>query len=308
MADEGLQRIGSRIFYGGRLVHLAILFLILSVIGSTLGRQHETFVAPESYLDFFASYALVALCTDVAAAWAAMQAPHRWRQTLWGIGYLAVMTFVGMLVAQSPHPFRPDVFFSIDLPATFLDLMGKVALLKILSLLSGIEITDSHDQRPSATSAWTVGRWLWILMAIAVYVQSSIAQARWYANLVYVPGVTTGSTDSTEDLLVVFFLSKLTDSVVSLLVAGWIVSNYKKRFLLIPFMSLLPYAFKLSGVLIMKVLAVTGHYPDVLFVLYQDAALFGWSNLAMLAFAWFTSLCHIALASLVLWVGCRWKS
>jgi hypothetical protein len=252
---------------------------------------------------------------DAGMIWAAMQGSGRIRQTLLGLGYVSVLALVVILVSQYPYGIRPEVLLEIDLPATFLDLMSMVSLLKMASLLTGIEIIDRDDAGTAPKSGWTIARWMWLLIAIAVFVQTSMVRARWYSEYTSIfPGDLASdgfkrsySPASVPNVFAVFLITQLSQSAVSLLLAGWVFSGRRWRLWLIPVVGLLVYAVKLLCVHLAFNVLDSGALLNILPLMSLDMALSKTSGL-LPATAWLTSLGHIALAWLVVWVGCRWSN
>lgn len=295
----------------GRLATLAIGLLVVGSTGPALGSIYP-YRQPvlHALLD-----SIYALCMDAGMIWAAMQGSGRMRQTLSGLGYVSVLAVVGILVSQYPYGIRPEVLLEIDLPTTFLDLMSMVSLLKMASLLTGIEIIDRVDQGTVPKSGWTIARWMWLLIAIAVFVQTSMVRARWYSEYTSIfPGdlATDGfkrsySLASVPNVFAVFLITQLSQSTVSLLLAGWVFSGRRWRLWLIPVVGLLVYAVKLLCVHLSFNVLDSGALLNILPLMSLDMALNETSGL-LPAVAWLTSLGHITLAWLVVWVGCRWDN
>lgn len=296
----------------GRLAILATGLLVAGSVGSALASIYG-YMQPvlHALLD-----SICALCMDAGMIWAAMQGSGRIRQTLLGLGYVSVLALVVILVSQYPYGIRHEVLLEIDLPAIFLDLMSMVALLKMASLVTGIEIIDRDDAGTAPKSGWTIARWMWLLIAIAVFVQTSMVRARWYSEYGSILPVDltihsladrTSWLESVPNVFAVFLLTQLSQSAVSLLLAGWVFSGRRWRLWLIPVVGLLVYAVKLLCVHLAFNVLDSGALLNILPLMSLDMALSKTSGL-LLATAWLTSLGHIALAWLVVWVGCRWSN
>lgn len=256
---------------------------------------------------------------NAAMMWASMQGPGRWRQTLLGIVYLFSVACIGELLSGLFGGFRFEVFLEIDLPVTFLQLMSTLSLIKIVSLISGIEIVDRNATKSLARSTWTIRRWLWLLTSIAVFVQTSMAQARWYARMLPTPITNSGAIgsdlifssvpseswfSSVELLCMLFLISSIGQTVFPFLLAGWSFSGRRWRLLAIPFLVLAVYSIKLLCMNLMNKLNSTPGWAG--FDAYNIDMLL---NLPTGEFEIYTALVwfiDVAIASLAFWIGCRW--
>lgn len=256
---------------------------------------------------------------NAAMMWASMQGPGRWRQTLLGIVYLFGLACMVELVSGIFVGFRFEVFLEIDLPVTFMQLMSTLSLIKIVSLICGIEIVDRNATKSLTTSRWTIRRWLWLLIFIAVFVQTSLAQARWYARMLPTPITNSGAIgsdlivssvpseswfSSVELLCMLFLISSIGQTVFPFLLAGWSFSGRRWRLLAIPFLVLAVYSIKLLCMNLMNKLNSTPGFAgfDAYFIDFLLGLPVGHFELYT-ALVWFID---VAIASLAFWIGCQW--
>jgi hypothetical protein len=316
MAVESSNPASYRVNYNRRFAKLAIGLFVFGMIATFLVELNTLGLSSDQSMLWLIPLVICAPAMDAAVMWTSMQGPGRWRQTIGGLLYLFVLAVVGGLASTWSTGFRIDVLLDIDMPMDFLDLTSKVALIKIASLITGIQIIDRNDQQSFRGYRWTIGSWLWLLIAIALYVQTSIARARWFAGMLPTPVGSQGNAgsdivysssdgswfSSVELLFVLFLISELSQSIFSILLAGWCFSGKRWRLFLIPFLALAVYGFKLLWIYY-GMIKVDPMVP--VYVYFIDATLSGSIGLLLL-FTVLTCLCHVVLAALVLWVGCRW--
>lgn len=306
MANEPSDRVYSPKNYDRRFVVLAIGLFVLATFTNLLPYSYVSTGGFQS-VTWILAFLLGSIPLSAAMMWTSMQGPGRWRQTLLGIVYLFAIACIGELVFGIFRGFRLEVFLQIDLPVIFMQLMSTLSLIKIVSLITGIEIVDRKAPKSVATSTWTIRRWLWLLTSIAVFVQTSIAHARWYARMLptIVPSVTSESWFSSVELLCVLFLiSSIGQTVFPFLLAGWSFSGRRWRLYAIPFLVLAVYAVKLLCMDFMNKLNST---PG--FVGFDAYSIDFLLRLPVGQFELYTALVwliDVAIASLAFWIGCRW--
>jgi len=319
VGNEPPDRVYSPKNYDRRFVLLAVGLFVLATVTVLLPYSHYYYSGGYQGLTWMIPWLLGSIPQNAAMMWASMQGPGRWRQTLLGIVYLFALACMGELVLGIFRGFRLEVFLEIDLPVTFLQLMSTLSLIKIVSLITGIEIVDRNAPKALARSTWTIRRWLWLLTSIAVFVQTSMAQARWYARMLptpitnsgaigsdlIVPSVTSESWFSSVELVCVLFLiSSIGQTVFPFLLAGWAFSGRRWRLFAIPFLVLAVYSIKLLCMNLMNKLNSTPGFAG--FDAYSIDLLFG---LPVGQFELYTALVwfnDVAIASLAFWIGCQW--
>ncbi|MFM7976898.1 MAG: hypothetical protein ACKN9S_06445 [Pirellula sp.] len=306
MANEPSDRVYSPKNYDRRFVVLAIGLFVLATFTNLLPYSYVSYGGFQS-VTWIIPWLLGSIPLSAAMMWTSMQGPGRWRQTLLGIVYLFALACIGELVFGIFRGFRLEVFLQIDLPVIFMQLMSTLSLIKIVSLITGIEIVDRNASKALARSTWTIRRWLWLLTSIAVFVQTSIAHARWYARMLptNVPSVTSESWFSSVELFCVLFLiSSIGQTVFPFLLAGWSFSGRRWRLYAIPFLVLAVYAVNLLCMDFMNKLNSTPGFVG--FDAYSIDFLF---SLLVGQFELYTALVwliDVAIASLAIWIGCRW--
>ncbi|MCE2812937.1 MAG: hypothetical protein LW850_21320 [Planctomycetaceae bacterium] len=319
MADEPPDRVYSPKNYNRRFVLLAVGLLFLATVTVLLPYSYYNYSGGFQKLTLMVLSLLGSTPVNAAMMWASMQGPGRWRQTLLGIVYLFGLACMVELVSGIFVGFRFEIFLEIDLPVTLMQLMSTLSLIKIVSLISGIEIVDRNATKSPAMSRWTIRRWLWLLIFIAVFVQTSLAQARWYARMLPTPITNSGAIgsdlivssvpseswfSSVELLCMLFLISSIGQTVFPFLLAGWSFSGRRWRLLAIPFLVLAVYSIKLLCMNLMNKLNSTPGWAG--FDAYNIDMLL---NLPTGEFEIYTALVwfiDVAIASLAFWIGCQW--
>lgn len=176
---------------------------------------------------------------EAALAYSALVTPRQWKTTLVALAYVVSLVAV-QHIAQ--YQFIPayDIMIGIDLREATYTLLSQWFMLKIASLIFGIEFF-SYKHPPS--SVWTISRLLGITVCIALLTQVLILHARWYANLIGDPSIfshITGPVDHSnyealhQKLIVLKSITIFGQFVLPVLLACYLASGEKKRWLLLP--------------------------------------------------------------------------
>lgn len=184
-------------------------------------------------------YVVTACFFEAALAFSALVTPRQWKTTLVALAYVASLLAV-QHIAQ--YQFLPayDTVIGIDFPEATYSLLTQWFMLKIASLIFGIEL---FSEKPPPASVWTVSRLLGIMVCVAMLTQVLILHARWYANLIGDPSIfshITGPIDHSnfealnKKLIALKTLTIFGQYVVPVLLACWLASGPKKRWLLLP--------------------------------------------------------------------------
>ncbi len=184
-------------------------------------------------------YVVASCFFEAALAYSALVTPRQWKTTLVALAYVVSLLAI-QYIAQ--YQFLPayDTVFGIDLPEATYTLLSQWIMLKIASLLFGIEFF-SYKHPP--TSVWTISRLLGITVCIALITQVLILHARWYANLIGDPTIfnhITGPIDHSnfealhQKLIVLKSITIIGQYVIPVLLACYLASGEKKRWLLLP--------------------------------------------------------------------------
>ncbi len=184
-------------------------------------------------------YVVASCFFEAALAYSALVTPRQWKTTLVALAYVVSLLAI-QYIAQ--YQFLPayDTVIGIDLPEATYTLLSQWIMLKIASLLFGIEFF-SYKHPP--TSVWTISRLLGITVCIALLTQVLILHARWYANLIGDPTIfnhITGPIDHSnfealhQKLIVLKSITIIGQYVIPVLLACYLASGEKKRWLLLP--------------------------------------------------------------------------
>jgi hypothetical protein len=239
-------------------------------------------------------------------AWIAMQGPGQWRASL--VGLLAAFAWVGVGLVAWPQlqPFHFGswhTFWTLDAPITLFPLLKGWALFRILSMISGIEIVD--PQR-TAGIRWSLRRWFLLMIALAVFLQSTVLEMNWYGAMSegLVPG-TLGDEPAWQAPGVRSRLAWLQINTVVLLeipfvpilLAGWMLAGRRWRWVFFPVLGgVVVASYALAEWTVDWVRLQERWLKNILPVLKKEWALYGTTD-------WFA---YCAGAILVPWMGYRW--
>ncbi|MFO0013172.1 MAG: hypothetical protein ACK553_10535 [Planctomycetota bacterium] len=233
-------------------------------------------------------------------AFVAMQGPGQWRNAVGGILYGIALACITVLLYRW---FRPitfaswETFWNIDFPLYAMDLMVGWCLLRILSMISGIEIIDPRVRmRPR----WTLARWMVLMAVLAVFIQVWLIRLNWTAKMsmgsihesMVGPLQESPIVTSRRLWLGIQMAEILFIPFVPILAAGWILAGRSWRWLIFPFLAAVTIAeYALAEILVLE--ATKSLYPSVI---EKEWALWG-------TFCWFA---YGFAAMLVPWMGFRW--
>lgn len=113
----------------------------------------------------------------------AMQGPGQWRSTIGSAMFLVAMTVVSVALFRSYRPtsfVSWDTFWSIDVWAGGFELVKGWCILRLLSMLTGLEIVSPLGR---VGPRWSLLRWFYLMLVIAVFLQTSLLEMNWYAEL-----------------------------------------------------------------------------------------------------------------------------
>ncbi len=225
-----------------RVVFVATAFVLASCL----------FAASLASIEVYDLCSAVAWC---AVAWAGMQGPGRWLAALGGV-LLASLMWLAYIASLSV--FRPEVLgqwssvWTIDLPVVLFTFASGWAMFRILSLLTGIEIIDPTRPQPPR---WSIRRWLLLMFAVAVFIQSLLYAVQWYSalggdvtpvNQVGPPAVDPRVQARTEWILVLLVMAS-SIPIVPILLAGWMLAGKRWRWNLFPILGGLTVASRWGG-------------------------------------------------------------
>jgi hypothetical protein len=177
-------------------------------------------------------------------AWVGMQGAGRWRAVLGGIAFGGLMVLITTLAMKQ---FRPDLFgtwdtvWSLDVPAMALSLLKSWSLFRLGSLITGVEITDPTVPSPHR---WSLRSWLMLMVALAVFFQSSLSEMNWYSELSGDPTPSQAVGPPAEPPMakmrwewLLFLSAGLPEiPVLPCLFMGWILAKGKWRWAALPFL------------------------------------------------------------------------
>jgi hypothetical protein len=184
-------------------------------------------------------YVTASCFLETTLAFSTLVTPRQWKTTLVALLYVVSLLAVQQIVQYQSLP-AYATFINIDLPEATYTMLSQWIMLKIASLLLGIEF---FNDKPPPASVWTLSRLFAIMVCVAVLTQVLIQHARWYANLIGDPSIfnnITGPVPSEnfeathEKLIALKSISIFGQFVVPVLLACWLASGSKKRWLLLP--------------------------------------------------------------------------
>lgn len=222
-----------------------------------------------------------------AIAFIAVQGPGQWRNTIGGILYCAVLACITLCLYRW---FRPitfaswETFWSIDFPSYAMDAAIGWCLLRLLSMISGIEIIDpTVRMRPR----WTLARWMVLMAVLAVFIQVFLTRWNWTSKMSMGDDGTSRrlwlGIQSAEILFIPF---------VPILATGWMLAGRTWRWLMFPILAAITIAeYALAEVFFLE--ATKSLYRSVI---EKEWALWG-------TFYWFA---YGFAAILVPFMGFRW--
>jgi hypothetical protein len=121
--------------------------------------------------------------TWTALAFLAMLGPGQWRAAIVGIVYVVALGIVSLLLFRWLRPLdfvSWNTFLDIDVWAIGFRLIKGWCVIRILSMLTGLEFIDPHSIRKPR---WTILRWFYFMVVLAVLLQTSVAETNWNAEL-----------------------------------------------------------------------------------------------------------------------------
>jgi hypothetical protein len=272
----------------------ALVALPLLVVCTTDRLEHPVDLAMESW------------STWSALAFLAMLGPGQWRAAIGGTLYLIVLGFAALFLFRW---FRPvdfvswNTFLNIDVWAVGFRLIKGWCVIRILSMVTGLEFIDP---RTKARPRWSILRWFYLMIVLAVLLQTAVAETNWNAELSVVhaegadaagplpepPVVTTRRVwfgiQSAELLFIPF---------VPLLCAAWMLAGRSWRLLLFPALGGISIASYALAELAFQQAVYEESWSRALYpALKKEWALLG-------TVSWFA---YGFSAILVLWMGFRW--
>lgn len=245
-------------------------------------------------------------CTWTALAFLAMLGPGQWRTAIGGVIYLVALACAALYLFRW---FRPvsfvswDTFLNIDVWAIGFRLIKGWCVIRILSMVTGLEFID--PQR-NVQPRWSILRWFYLMIVMAILLQTMVAEMNWHAGMSSIhaegasaagplpelPDVTSRRVwlgiQSAELLFVPF---------VPLLCAAWMLAGKRWRWLLFPLLGGITIAWNaLSDVVFWETVYQETWARDLYAGLKKDWALFGTAS-------WFA---YGFSAILIPWMGYRW--
>jgi hypothetical protein len=271
-----------RIFIVGLLVAAPTLILLFEDVSDRL------------------AFGIVAWSGWSAIAFTAVQGPGQWRNILGGILYCIVLACITLCLYRW---FRPitfaswGTFWDIDFPLHAMDATIGWSLLRLLSMISGIEIIDpSVRMRPR----WTLARWMVLMAVLAVFIQVFLTRWNWTSkmsmgnigNSMVDPFTENAIVTSRRLWLGIQSAEILFIPFVPILAAGWMLAGRPWRWLMFPVLAAITIAeYALAEILVLE--ATKSLYS---FVIEKEWALWG-------TFYWFA---YGFAAILVPFMGFRW--
>jgi hypothetical protein len=235
-----------------------------------------------------------------AIAFIAVQGPGQWRNTIGGILYCVVLACITLCLYRW---FRPitfaswETFWSIDFPSYAMDAAIGWCLLRLLSMISGIEIIDpTVRMRPR----WTLARWMVLMAVLAVFIQVSLTRLNWTAEMslgaidksMFGPLPEAPIATSRRLWLGIQFAETLFVPFVPILTAGWMLAGRPWRWLMFPILA----AITIAEYAVAEIL-----FLEATKMLYSIAIQKEWALMGTLS--WFA---YGFAAILVLFMGFRW--
>ncbi len=238
-------------------------------------------------------------------AWVAMRGPGRWRASVVGLLYACLL---GGLSLWAWRSFQPSLFgtwttfWTLDVPVMGLMLLKAWAVFRILSMITGLEIAD---RAIPIEPRWGLRRWFLLMVAIAVLVQSSMAEMNWFAELSV--GYTHGSdigpqqihpmTQSRNVWLAYHAAQLLTLPSLPILLAAWMLAGKPWRWLMFPVLGAMVVAARaVSHAMVQAALDQAYWLKGLTGGIHKDWTLLG-------SIEW-VAYCFAAI--LVPWMGFRW--
>lgn len=245
-------------------------------------------------------FSVVAWSGWSAIAFVAVQGPGQWRNIIGGILYGLVLAVIVLMLYSSYRPtdfVSWDTFWNIDFPFYVSDLIVSWCLLRMLSMLTGIEIIDPNTRpRPR----WSLARWMFLMVVLAVLIQVSMLRMNFAAEMSAVhfdksnvgPLPESPIVTSRRAWLDIQLAEMLFVPFVPILAAGWMLAGRPWRWLMFPFFAALTIAeYALAEVLFLE--ATKSLYSTAI---DKEWALWG-------TFSWFA---YGFAAILVPFMGFRW--
>lgn len=246
------------------------------------------------------AFSIVAWSGWSAIAFIAVQGPGQWRNTIGGILYCMVLVCITLCLYRW---FRPitfaswGTFWNIDFPLYAMDAAIGWSLLRLLSMISGIEIIDPRVRmRPR----WTLARWMVLMAVLAVFIQVFLTRWNWTSkmsmgnvgNSMVDPFTESTIVTSRRLWLGIQSAEILFIPFVPILAAGWMLAGRPWRWLMFPVLAAITIAeYAFAEILVLE--ATKSLYRSVI---EKEWALWG-------TFHWFA---YGFSAILVLFMGFRW--
>lgn len=246
------------------------------------------------------AFSIVAWSGWSAIAFIAVQGPGQWRNTIGGILYCMVLACITLCLYRW---FRPitfaswGTFWDIDFPLYAMDAAIGWSLLRLLSMISGIEIIDPRVRmRPR----WTLARWMVLMAVLAVFIQVFLTRWNWTSkmsmgnigNSIVDPFTESAIVTSRRLWLGIQSAEILFIPFVPILAAGWMLAGRPWRWLMFPVLAAITIAeYAFAEILVLE--ATKSLYRSVI---EKEWALWG-------TFHWFA---YGFSAILVPFMGFRW--
>jgi hypothetical protein len=200
------------------------------------------------------AFSIVAWSGWSAIAFTAVQGPGQWRNILGGILYCMVLACTTLCLYRW---FRPinfanwGTFWNVDFPLLASDTIIGWCVLRIVSMIMGVEITDpSVRMRPR----WSLARWMVLMTVLAVLIQVFLFRMNWGAKLLsgffesFDPSVFDNSLPespmvaSRRAWLGIQLAETLFVPFVPILAAGWMLAGRPWRWLMFPLLAAITIA------------------------------------------------------------------
>lgn len=252
----------------------------------------------------------VALALQTWSVWSviaflAMQGPGQWRSILGGILFACLLTALAVPLYSRLRPYAFgswETFWAIDFPAAAMDLVLGWCTLRLLSMITGIEIVDTKIPR---LPRWSLARWFYFVAVLAVMLQASIFKMNWLAEMSagFVADSTVGPFPesplvlSRRTWLGIQLAELLFIPFVPLLGAAWMMAGRPWRWLFFPLLAVLAIgAYAAAETLFDQAVYQEAWLKRLYPPIKKEWALLG-------TLSWF-AYCFTAI--LVPWMGFRW--